>query len=216
MDLVKSMSENNNLEIWGKFSETDPKYLKAVSLGGRKFTSIDATYQIHQATTLWGPMGRHWGLRDINVQIVNSIGKDGLAEPTMILTGILFYPGGQIETGADQVFKSNNDTFKKLRTAAITKALAGLGFAADVFFGKFDDAQYAKEQAERLDRGNAAVERLREIVSKAPEVSKLAPLEERAKALLDSKQISGYYYDQLLELIAERRAELLEGENEKQ
>ena len=162
------------------------------------------------ATKLFGPMGTGWGLKDIRWTVIDSMGRDGKLEPTMVLTGILFYPGGEIETGADMPFKAGDDTFKKLRTSAISKALAGLGFNADVFLGKFDDMQYRQELEQRVSRGNAAVERLREIIPSTPTLDKVDLLVAKAKSLLDSKQINGSSYDELLELIEGRRSELLE------
>lgn len=202
------MTDKNN-ELWKKVSKTDPTYIKQVAIG-RKFHSIDPTYQNKLATELWGPMGTAWGLRNIQYQIINSIGKDGKPEPTMVMTGVLFYPGGQIETGADMRFASNNDVFKKLRTTLISKALAGLGFSADVFLGSFDDAQYAKEMSEIVDRGAVVIDKLRSAIPTASTSEKLDSYKERSKALFDSGQIFGSSYDLLMELIEARRAELLD------
>lgn len=204
------MSSQVNTEIWGRVCSTDAKFTKNVEFGKRKFTTIDPTHQAYTATKIFGPMGTGWGLKNIQWSVVNSLGRDGKPEPTMVLTGTLFYPGGEIETGADMPFKSGDDTFKKLRTSAISKALAGLGFNADVFLGKFDDMQYRQETEERVKRGDAAVERLRAMIDQTPTLDKIDMLVARAKSLIDSKQINGSSYDELLELIEGRRSELLE------
>ena len=44
------------MDIWNAVSKTDPKHTKKVSFG-RKFTAIDAHYQVMKATEQFGPVG---------------------------------------------------------------------------------------------------------------------------------------------------------------
>ncbi|MTD33995.1 hypothetical protein [Paludibacterium denitrificans] len=50
----------SNMDLWNKVSKTDPRHTKDVSLG-RKFTAIDAHYQVMRATETFGPVGQGWG-----------------------------------------------------------------------------------------------------------------------------------------------------------
>ena len=50
----------NNLRIWDKVCDVDPKYTKPIN-DGRGLTAIVPMSLIKQATKLWGPMGEGWG-----------------------------------------------------------------------------------------------------------------------------------------------------------
>lgn len=50
---------DNNMELWDAVSKTDPAHTKQVSFG-RKFTAIDAHYQIREMTRHFGPVGKGW------------------------------------------------------------------------------------------------------------------------------------------------------------
>ena len=56
------MADNDNMKIWAQVCYTDPKHTKAVEFG-RKFTSIDAHYQVMRATEVFGPVGDGWDLQ---------------------------------------------------------------------------------------------------------------------------------------------------------
>ena len=50
------------MTIWNNVSKTNPKYTKQVGFG-RKFTSINAQYQIMVATEQFGAFGKGWGVK---------------------------------------------------------------------------------------------------------------------------------------------------------
>lgn len=139
--------EKENVELWKSVENTDKRYMKEVS-SPYKHISIDAQYQILTATRLWGPMGRDWGVRDENYQVVPVDTKN---VASVIYTAILFYPdGGKVSINSDifiyvkakDTFKANNDYAKKVATDALTKGLSKLGFSADIFMGKYDGGKY--------------------------------------------------------------------------
>lgn len=148
-EAAMSVNKELNKELWDKHFPTNPAATKKINKGGRTITAIDAYHQIEEATDEWGPMGR-WGLCDTTVNIVDQMA---------CLTGSFFYPGGtfsvinSIDTfirprGKDA--RPDADWGKKLQTDTITKALSYLGFNADVFFGKFDDARYVAERTTQV------------------------------------------------------------------
>ena len=53
----------NNLKLWNSVQKTDPKYTKTVNFG-RKFTSINAHYQVKCMTEAFGQKGKSWGVKD--------------------------------------------------------------------------------------------------------------------------------------------------------
>jgi hypothetical protein len=123
---------------------------------GRKFTAIDAHYQVLQATRMFGPCGQGWGTRNERFDVIT-------ADPTDPHFNLLKYQAelwyvhdgkeGRQEIAADiELFQNTrngwkrmDDPVKKVRTDALTKGLSWLGFNADVFMGKFDDAKYVQQ-----------------------------------------------------------------------
>ena len=147
-----------NMAIWTAVSSTDPKFTSRVQQRGG-FTSIDAYFQIRQATELWGPYGFRWGLRNLRRTLEKDL-------EMAILDAEFFYPVGNetvsFEIGNSLFFvlksksgdKPDDEFIKKLETNTISKALSRLGFGADVFLGMFDDNRYIEEQ--NLKYGNPA------------------------------------------------------------
>lgn len=162
------------MRIWGAVSATDPKHVKKVGQRGG-FSAVCATYQIRQATELWGPMGTLWGPEDVVYEIVPTI--EGASLVTCELN--LAYPGGKVQaikaacdflTKGKFGLKADVEAWKKSRTNAITKALSQLGFAADVFLGLFDDNQYVQQHAAKM--ANEQGQRRTEQASAGPEQEK--------------------------------------------
>lgn len=145
--------EKNFLKIWE--TPTDPKHLKNVSSNGRNYSAIDSTYQFLQATEIFnGCYGSTWGLKDLDYTF-----KTLADTELLILKAKFFYPGGEFElnnsiklaymTNGYQnkpgYLKVDDEAYKKIETNTISKALAKLGFNADVFMGKFEDNNYVQE-----------------------------------------------------------------------
>ena len=132
-----------NLRIWNAVCRTDPKHTKPVEFG-RKFTAIDAHYQIQEATRMFGPVGEGWGYVTGDIMF-----EDGLViVPVTLWHGARENAFGPIygsTTLRDAKGRIDKDAPKKATTDALTKALSQLGFNADVFLGKFDDNKYVAE-----------------------------------------------------------------------
>ena len=140
---------DDNLKLWNEHEETPADMVKwAEPRGG--YAAIDAYHRIKQATEAWGPYGGTWGLREcVWDQITGTvIEKDYTtkavisSEPGVVgivLRANFFYPDGCFPIAVDDAYRPSGDTYKKLTTGAITKALSYLGFSADVFMGRFAD-----------------------------------------------------------------------------
>ena len=154
---VEIVEDNQNLDLWLSVEETDPKYTKPVSFGGRQYTTIDAYYQIKTATEQWGSYGSTWGLKHIEYYRVEE-------SPMMRVSAVFYYPRPQLATDAspEAAFEitsaikyvtgkgSFDDDFaKKVETDLITKSLSRLGFNSDIFMGKFDDNKYTEVLKEK-------------------------------------------------------------------
>lgn len=141
--------EKKNLELWD-YARTPPKeMLKEVDLHGG-FTAIDPYWRIQQATKRWGPFGDRWGVAEERFEL--------LVTGLLSYSATLYYPAGDdnqqatvllhsgIETHSRKAGHPDADCFKKVATDALTKGLSKLGFAADIFMGKFEDEKYVDEQ----------------------------------------------------------------------
>jgi len=147
------MSEN--LTLWNEVRKVDPKFTKDVNAPGKQpFTNIDTYHLIETATKHFGAYGKGFGLKDLNIDEVH-LGDTIIAK----LHGTFFYPDGSfpVYNALKLVYKTkqgydkvDEDAYKKIITNTIGKALSYLGFGADVYMGKFEDAAYVQEVAQEF------------------------------------------------------------------
>lgn len=158
--MTKIKAVNNNMEIWDLVCKTDPEHTRQVQQRGG-YTAIDPGYQLKEATRLWGPYGRHWGLSQLeyDYKLADTAGL-------VVLHARFYYPGGEfpISNAAPPTMgqKPDADFAKKLETNTMSKALSKLGFNADVFMGQFEDAVYLqhRQQEAALDKAADQTEEL--------------------------------------------------------
>ena len=141
------MSKTNNLELWNKVEKTNPNYTKKAKVGGMSITAIAPQYQIMMVTEQFGPYGKAWGFK--NIELDYSLVKD---YDMVVFKGTFFFPEGEFQIINSSKLYINNaktmldDNFaKKIETDTLTKAISKLGFNADIFMGKFDDVRYLQE-----------------------------------------------------------------------
>ena len=179
------MTETNNMRVWNAVQTTDPRHTKPVEFG-RKFTSIDAHWQIMRMTEQFGPVGDGWGYRTVHT-IENFPGVmtaaicdvtiwwrvAGAGErsygPVRGMCSIIEYDknGKPALTRKDKP-DYDDDAPKKAMTDALTKGLSHLGLSADVFLGLFDDNKYVDKMRRQFD-----TQRLAANVDELPEMVKL-------------------------------------------
>jgi hypothetical protein len=190
----------SNKTLWDSVGTTDPKYTKKVSQRGG-FTAIDATYQAKKATEAFGPYGKDWGLSqiDYSYEMLEATGLvickavffyvlDGKRSEFPIHNSVVAVTKG----AGGKPDRADSDFCKKLETNTVSKALAKLGFCADVFMGLFEDANYMAEAStradiDRADKRDAVIsEKQQEIIdyiSKNVEGIKHAPSNYAAKGI---------------------------------
>lgn len=149
----------SNMKIWDAVSKTNPAHTKTVSLG-RKFTAIDAHYQIMETTRQFGAVGIGWGY-----EVSHSTLESG--EILLAIADVVVWHSSRENTfgpirGVSEMINAkgrlDDDAPKKATTDALTKALSHLGFNADVFLGMFDDNKYvAKLKQEFNDKPEKAM-----------------------------------------------------------
>jgi hypothetical protein len=137
----------SNMELWNEVEKTNPAYTKPAKIGGMQITAIAPQYQIKLATEQFGPYGKGFGFKKIELDysLVDSL-------KLIVFKGVFFFPGGEFEIiNSNKLFMDraqkmvDADFAKKIETDALTKALSKLGFNADVFMGRFDDHRYVAE-----------------------------------------------------------------------
>lgn len=166
------MDAVNTMKVWDQVCKTDPDMTERINFGAFKFTTIDSMYQIQQATQLFGPCGLGWGIRNQSFDML-VIDPSDPHYNLLCFTGQFWYvldgKEGVYDIAADielfeysskkQDWNRTGDPMKKVRTAGLSKALSWLGFSADVFLGKFDDARYVNQLQEEKKQMHAAASR---------------------------------------------------------
>lgn len=147
-----------NLELWEKVAATDPKYTKLVEYGKRKYTTINAQYQIRNATEQFGTYGKGFGIESTTYEHLSL--QDRIL---LICHAIFFYKIGDdkysfpisssiilLDRGKEDKYIVDDEAYKKIETDITTKALSKLGFNADVFLGQYDDNRYINSMREKF------------------------------------------------------------------
>lgn len=144
--------DHDNMRFWKAAQRTNPAAVKPIT--GRDYggSSPNPTYIIARATQVLGPVGIGWGWH-VQSEAFETFGTDVLhwcrirvwiGEPARS-----FDSYGQTKAAyiakrgtPSEYMKLDEDAPKKSLTDAIIKALAQLGFAHDIFLGRWDDQKY--------------------------------------------------------------------------
>lgn len=205
-----------NLKLWKSVEKTPPDMTKDVKFGKRHYTTVDPQWQVRVATALWGPYGQHWGMRNLDWNIVETHETDAQGHylsSAIILKAEFFYPvNGQevsFEILNDDRFKADDETLKKLVTNTRSKALSWLGFSADVFLGKFDDTTYVKDLQAKFGEQDAFVNTIAAAIRTAKDLDTLAKCKGRLEEIVADQTLDDAAVAQeLMELVAERKRAL--------
>lgn len=156
-------SAHPNLALWESVQATDPDYTKSFSRsGGFRGTAINHTYQQKRATQAFGPKGIGWGSKILDEKYQEGapilhkdqvIGREIVHVVRIELWYVLDGNRGSVEAFGQTTFVGQNkhgvytdeEAPKKSLTDAESKALASLGFSADVHLGLFDDNKYVSD-----------------------------------------------------------------------
>jgi hypothetical protein len=150
-----------NSQLWESVEKTDRNFTKTVAQRGG-YTSICPQYQLGEATKVFGPYGKGFGLSvsKLDMALFESIGL-------VVHNAVFFYvlDGERCEFPINNAIEAKKTTkngpyvdvdfAKKVETNTVSKALSKLGFNADVFMGLFDDVEYLRELDAELSVKNA-------------------------------------------------------------
>jgi hypothetical protein len=195
---------SKNLAIWLRAEPTDPAYVKAITGKQYKGSSPNPTWIAKRLTEEFGPVGWGWGYTNVrftevtdptNAKVVSYAHitffyfPHGRPAPELqpVVASVLEVPGcahfeqiGGTESAG--VRKSSGDPFidedgrKKSLTDAIVKAASHIGFAGDIFLGRWDDNKYVEERAQAEAAGKRVAEAKAGAVSAADVAKKVQQL----------------------------------------
>lgn len=144
----------SNLDLWNKVEKTDPKHTKAITGKSYQGTSPKPHYLVHKATETFGPVGIGWGFNIVSERIEEGAGGERMHIAHVRVwyewqgkRGEVEHIGGTQFSGTRSSGKpfTDEDAPKKSVTDALVKALSMIGFAGDIFMGRYDDSKYVDD-----------------------------------------------------------------------
>ncbi len=149
-----------NLELWKKVFVTDPAAVKPITGKTYKGNSPKPYWIIQRATEIFGPIGIGWGV------VVKSERFERMSDTDVLHVAVVsvwyVLDGKRSETfdqmgGTKAAYLANSgklvvdeDAGKKSVTDGMVKCLSMIGFAGDIFSGRWDDSGYVKWASEQF------------------------------------------------------------------
>jgi hypothetical protein len=143
-----------HLKLWNTVEKTPLAHTKAITGKSYQGTSPKPHYLVHKATETFGPIGIGWGFTIENERIEEGAGGERMHIARVKVwykwegeRGEVEHIGGTQFSGIRSSGKpfTDEDAPKKSVTDALVKALSMIGFAGDIFMGRFDDSKYVQE-----------------------------------------------------------------------
>ena len=143
------MSEN--MTLWNAVEKTPPTQTKEITGKSYKGTSPKPYYLVQKATETFGPCGIGWGFTIEDERIEEGAGGERMSIARVKVwfkwngeRGEVEHIGGTSFSGMRASGKpfTDEDAPKKSVTDALIKALSMIGFAGDIFMGRYDDSKY--------------------------------------------------------------------------
>jgi hypothetical protein len=144
----------DNLALWRAVEKTDPKHTKAITGKSYQGTSPKPHYLVMKATETFGPCGIGWGFTIVDERIEEGAGGERMHIARVKVwydwggkRGEVEHVGGTQFSGMRSSGKpfTDEDAPKKSVTDALVKALSMIGFAGDIFMGRYDDSKYVND-----------------------------------------------------------------------
>jgi hypothetical protein len=152
----------DNLELWKLVEKTPPAQTKAIQGRPYKGTSPKPYWLVQKATETFGPCGIGWGFEVVNERV-----EDGAPGDKVHIAHVRVWykwsgETGHVEHVGQTMFCGTNkkgaftdeDAPKKSVTDAVVKALSMIGFAGDIFMGRYDDSKYVDGLIAEEDAAN--------------------------------------------------------------
>lgn len=157
----------DNLALWQQVEKTPVAHVKEITGKSYKGNSPKPHYLIHKATETFGPCGIGWGFTIVDERIEDGAGGEKLHVARVKVwyewqgkRGEVEHIGGTQFSGLRSSGKpfTDEDAPKKSVTDALVKALSMIGFAGDIFMGRYDDSKYVSELRQEAAEEKRSVE----------------------------------------------------------
>lgn len=164
---MSERKENPNVELWNRVFVTDPRAVKPITGKDYGGNSPKPYWIIQRLTEEFGPCGIGWGYDIEDERFERFSDTDTLHVAKVRLWYCLkgqdrAQRGEIVQMGQTKatymtskgMFKVDEDAPKKSVTDALVKCASYIGFAGDIFSGRWDDSKYiewARQQYEEPD-----------------------------------------------------------------
>lgn len=212
--------ENKNMALWDSVFMTDPSAVKPITGKQYQGNSPKPYWLIERATKRFGACGIGWGIEVVRSDF-NQVSPDDFLHTAIVRVWyVIDGVRGHVEQagGTKAAYKTTSgkimvdeDAAKKSVTDGMVKGLSMLGFAGDIFSGRWDDSKYvneasahfADEKQEKLGLITLAQEA--DIIALAKEVG--ADLQAMAKYYQCKKftELPATMYDTLIDVLEKKR-----------
>jgi hypothetical protein len=158
---------SSNMQLWDSVCMTDPLAVKPITGKTYKGNSPKPYWVIEQATKRFGPCGIGWGVT-VKSERFERVGEHDYLHVAVV--SVWYVLDGKRSESIDQMggtkaaYMSKNsglivdeDAGKKSVTDGMVKCLSMLGFAGDIFSGRWDDSKYVEQAGQHfrdLEREN--------------------------------------------------------------
>ncbi len=169
----------SHLALWQAVEKTPPAHTKPITGKAYKGNSPKPHYLVWKATETFGPCGIGWGFNIISERVEPGVEGASVHIAHIRVWYIWNNQRGEVEHVGQTMFTGKNknglftdeDAPKKSITDGLVKALSMIGFAGDIFMGRYDDSKYVRELEDeaRQEAKAAAADK-----SKAPPARKEA------------------------------------------
>jgi len=150
---------NENLALWHQVEKTDPSHTKPITGKAYQGNSPKPHYIVLKATEAFGPCGIGWGFEIVEEKLLDgALLEPGFYERIHMARVRVWYEWngkrGSVEHVGQTVFSgkrangkpfTDEDAPKKSVTDGLVKALSMIGFAGDIFLGRYDDSKYVSD-----------------------------------------------------------------------
>lgn len=145
---------SDNMALWKRVYTTDPRAVKAITGKQYKGNSPKPYWIVERLTEEFGPCGKGWGFSILNERMERMTDDDVLHVAVVRFWYISDQQRCELEqigqtkavyrTSSDKLLV-DEDAPKKSVTDALVKCASYLGFAGDIFSGRWDDSKYVAE-----------------------------------------------------------------------
>lgn len=144
----------SNLDLWNRCFTTDPRAVKPITGKPYKGNSPKPFWLIERATEEFGPIGVGWGV-DVKSERFERMTETDVLHVAVVSVWYML-DGKRSQTfdqmgGTKAAYKTNDgkmivdeDAGKKSVTDGMVKCLSMIGFAGDIFSGRWDDSKYVE------------------------------------------------------------------------